>query len=139
MSKRRKMARPKKHILEKHGHQMTIRFTESQYNCIVENAKSLKLAPAEYVRLQAIAGKIEMDVRIVADIEELHEIARLLANATGNLNQIAKYYNLGGIRSKEMQKRINAGVEAIFEIRNMMTKIVEEGYGRTETHSKQEF
>jgi hypothetical protein len=130
------MARPKKHELERHTHNVMVRFTDIQYDCIVENAKSVKLTVAEYVRQQAVAGKVEMDVRIVADIEELHEIARLLANATGNLNQIAKYYNLGGIRSKEIQNKINAGVEAIFEIRDMMTKIVEEGYGRTETHCK---
>jgi hypothetical protein len=83
------------------------------------------------VRQQAIAGKVEMDVRIVADIEEIREIARLMANATGSLNQIAKYYNLGGIRSKEMQNKINAGVNAIFEIRDMMEKLVEEGLANT--------
>ena len=125
------MARPPKHILEKHDHQMTVRFTDIQYEYIVDNAKSVKLTPAEYVRQQAIAGKVEMDVRIVADIEEIREIARLMANATGSLNQIAKYYNLGGIRSKEMQNKINAGVNAIFEIRDMMEKLVEEGLANT--------
>lgn len=125
------MARPLKHNLEKHDHQMTVRFTDIQYEYIVDNAKNVKLTPAEYVRQQAIAGKVEMDVRIVADIEEIREIARLMANATGSLNQIAKYYNLGGIRSKEMQNKINAGVNAIFEIRDMMEKLVEEGLANT--------
>ena len=125
------MARPKKHELERHTHNVMVRFTDIQYEYIVDNAKNVKLTPAEYVRQQAIAGKVEMDVRIVADIEEIREIARLMANATGSLNQIAKYYNLGGIRSKEMQKKINAGVNAIFEIRDMMEKLVEEGLANT--------
>ena len=125
------MARPKKHELERHTHNVMVRFTDIQYEYIVDNAKSVKLTPAEYVRQQAIAGKVEMDVRIVADIEEIREIARLMANVTGSLNQIAKYYNLGGIRSKEMQNKINAGVNAIFEIRDMMEKLVEEGLANT--------
>ena len=125
------MARPKKHELERHTHNVMVRFTDIQYEYIVDNAKNVKLTPAEYVRQQAIAGKVEMDVRIVADIEEIHEIARLMANATGSLNQIAKYYNLGGIRSKEMQNKINAGVNAIFEIRDMMEKLVEDGLANT--------
>ena len=125
------MARPKKHELERHTHNVMVRFTDIQYEYIVDNAKSVKLTPAEYVRQQAIAGKVEMDVRIVADIEEIRKIARLMANATGSLNQIAKYYNLGGIRSKEMQNKINAGVNAIFEIRDMMEKLVEEGLANT--------
>lgn len=125
------MARPKKHELERHTHNVMVRFTDIQYEYIVDNAKSVKLTPAEYVRQQTIAGKVEMDVRIVADIEEIRKIARLMANATGSLNQIAKYYNLGGIRSKEMQNKINAGVNAIFEIRDMMEKLVEEGLANT--------
>jgi hypothetical protein len=125
------MARPKKHELERHTHNVMVRFTDIQYEHIVDNAKNVKLTPAEYVRQQEIAGKVEMDVRIVADIEEIREIARLMANATGSLNQIAKYYNLGGIRSKEMQNKINAGVNAIFEIRDMMEKLVEEGLANT--------
>ena len=88
------MARPKKHELERHTHNVMVRFTDIQYEYIVDNAKNVKLTPAEYVRQQAIAGKVEMDVRIVADIEEIREIARLMANATGSLNQIAKY-NVG--------------------------------------------
>lgn len=45
------MARPPKHILEKHDHQMTVRFTDIQYEYIVDNAKNRYLQTVDMLSI----------------------------------------------------------------------------------------
>ncbi len=72
------MARPKKHELERHTHNVMVRFTDNQYEYIVDNAKNVKLKPAEYVRHQVIAGKVEMDVIPLRGKEENFTIIKIV-------------------------------------------------------------
>ena len=91
---------------------------------------------AEYGRQQMVFGKVGVCYSISIPIEEAREITRLLANATANLNQIAKYFNMGGLRSKEVQEQINAAVESIFDIRRMVKEMTDKGYGSFKTPGK---
>ncbi len=83
-----------------------------------------------------VFGKVEVRYSISIPIEEAREITRLLANATANLNQIAKYFNMGGLRSKEVQEQINATIESIFDIRRMVKEMTDKGYGNFKTPVK---
>ena len=130
------MARPEKDTNEQHRHKITVRFTDEQYELIESNAKRMGVTIAEYGRQQIVFGKVGVRYCISIPIEEAREITRLLANATANLNQIAKYFNMGGLRSKEVQEQINAAVENIFDIRRMVKDMTDKGYGSFETPGK---
>ena len=101
------MGRPEKDTYEQHRHKVTVRLTEEQYELVKSNAKRMGVTVAEYGRQQMVYGKVGVRYSINIPIEEAREITRLLANATANLNQIAKYFNMGGLRSKEVQEQIN--------------------------------
>ena len=130
------MGRPEKDTFEQHRHKITVRLTEEQYELVESNAKKMGVTIAEYGRQQMVFGKVGVRYSICIPIEEAREITRLLANATANLNQIAKYFNMGGLRSKEVQEQLNAAVEIIFDIRRMVKEMTDKGYGYFETPGK---
>ena len=123
------MGRPEKDTFEQHRHKITVRLTEEQYELVESNAKKMGVTIAEYGRQQMVFGKVGVRYSISIPIEEAREITHLLANATANLNQIAKYFNMGGLRSREVQEQINAAVESIFDIRRMVKEMTDKGYG----------
>ena len=120
------MARPEKDKYEKHRRNVMVRLTEEQYELVESNAKRMGVTVAEYGRQQMVFGKVGVRYSISIPIEDAREITRLLANATANLNQIAKYFNMGGLRSKEVQEQINAAVESIFDIRRMVKEMTDD-------------
>ena len=123
------MARPEKDTYEQHHRKVTVRLTEEQYELVESNAKRMGVTVAEYGRQQMVFGKVDVRYSISIPIEEAREIACLLANATANLNQIAKYFNMGWLRSKEVREQINTAVESIFDIRRMVKEMTDNGYG----------
>ena len=130
------MGRPEKDTNEQHRHKVTVRLTEEQYELVESNAKRMGITVAEYGRQQMVFGKVDVRYSISIPIEEAREITRLLANATANLNQIAKYFNMGGLRSKEVQEQINTAVESIFGICRMVKEMSDKGYGNLKTPGK---
>lgn len=100
-----------------------IRFTQAQYDILKHNANSSGLTFSEYVRRILMKRKVSISYDIVVDMPELKAIARDLEGACNNLNQIAKYFHLGGMRSKQVQQEINASIRAIFEIRDSIARL----------------
>ena len=113
-----------------------LRLTKTQYDLIRASAEYMKISLAECCRRLITHGKIELKYSISADIPKVREVARLMANATGNLNQIARYFNTGGIRSREVTEKINEAIEVIFAARALLEKISESGYGDLKTFGK---
>ena len=100
------MARPKKHKELKRNHQIMLRLTDTEYEIISSNAKNASLPLAEYAR-KVITGKPpKITYEIVADLPELKKLIGEFGKIGSNLNQIARYFNSGGIHSQEMRKYI---------------------------------
>ena len=91
---------------------------------------------AEYIRQQAVHGSINTEYRIVADFPEIQKLTRELSAIGNNLNQIARYFNTGGLQSKSILEDINEAVSGIMEIRNVALRMAGEHNGNTETHRK---
>ena len=100
-----------------------IRFSQAQYDIIKHSADASGLTFSEYVRRILMNRKITVSYDIVVDMPELKAIARNLEGACNNLNQIAKYFHLGGMRSKQVQQEINASIQAIFDIRDDIARL----------------
>ena len=119
------MARPKKQKELKRNHHIMLRLNDTEYDIVTENAQTANLPVAEYARKQVMNQRITMKYEVVADVPE-----------GSNLNQIAKYFNQGGIHSQEMRAAINQCITELYEMKYKVTKMAGVFHGDTETHSK---
>ncbi len=130
------MARPKKNESQTKLHVIPVRLSETQHSIVIRNAEKAGLSMAEYIRQQAVHGSINTEYRIVADFPEIQKLTRELSAIGNNLNQIARYFNTGGLQSKSILEDINEAVSGIMEIRNVALRMAGEHNGNTETHRK---
>ena len=84
-----------------------VRFTDVEYALVSCSAEQAGYPVAVYVRKQAITEKLHVHYNIVADIAELRDFARQLSHIGNNLNQIAAFFNSGGIQSRAILEEIN--------------------------------
>ena len=117
------MARPKKEKELLHNHQIMLRLTDTEYEIVAAKAKDANLPLAEYVRKQVLNKKIIAKYEIVADLPELKKLIAEFGKIGSNLNQIARYFNSGGIHSQEMRKYIQQGIADIFEMKHEVLKM----------------
>ena len=74
--------------------------------------------------MKLITGKTpKITYEIVADLPELKKLIGEFGKIGSNLNQIARYYNSGGIHSQEMRKYIQQGIADIFEMKHEVLKM----------------
>ena len=91
---------------------------------------------AEYARKQVMNQRITMKYEVVADVPELKKLISEFGKIGSNLNQIAKYFNQGGIHSQEMRTAINQCITELYEMKYKVTKMAGNFHGDTETHSE---
>ena len=115
------MARPKKDESIRRTKNVMVRFTDVEYALVSCSAEQAGYPVAVYVRKQAITEKLHVHYNIVADIAELRDFARQLSHIGNNLNQIAAFFNSGGIQSRAMLEEINrCMMHSTIKIRIMM-------------------
>ena len=120
------MARPKKEKELLHNHQIMLRLTDTEYEIVAAKAKDANLPLAEYVRKQVLNKKIIAKYEIVADLPELKKLIAEFGKIGSNLNQIARYFNSGGIHSQEMRNAINQSIARIYEMKYEVLKMAGE-------------
>lgn len=130
------MARPKKEKELLHNHQIMLRLTDTEYEIVSANAKDANLPLAEYARKQVLNKKIIAKYEIVAELPELKKLIAEFGKIGSNLNQIARYFNSGGIHTQEMRNSINQSIARIYEMKYEVLKMAGDFHGNTETHSK---
>ena len=101
------VARPKKDESIRRTNNVMVRFTDVEYALVSCSAEQAGYPIAVYVRKQAITEKLHVHYNIVADIAELRDFARQLSHIGNNLNQIAAFFNSGGIQSRAILEEIN--------------------------------
>ncbi len=130
------MARPKKEKELKRSHPVMLRFNDTEYEIIMENAKGAGLPLAEFLRRQVMEKRVTVKYEIVADVPELKKLIAEFGKIGSNLNQIARHFNQGGIHSQEMRQTINKCIAGIYEMKYEVIKMAGDFHGNTETHSK---
>lgn len=130
------MARPKKEHELKRSHRITLRFNDTEFEIITENAQGAGLPLAEFLRRQIIGKHVTVKYEIVADVPELKKLIAEFGKIGSNLNQIARHFNQGGIHSQEMRQRINSCITELYEMKYEVMKMAGDFHGNTETHSK---
>ena len=130
------MARPKKEKELKRSHCAMLRFNDTEYEIMMENATRAGLPLAEYLRRQVMKRKVIAKYEIVANVPELKKLVAEFGKIGSNLNQIARHFNQGGIHSQEMRQAINKCIAEIYEMKYEVVKMAGDFHGNTETHSK---
>ena len=127
------MARPKKEESLRKGKQISIRFSEAEYTKITELAKRQNTTVTDYLRNRSVHGTVDTTFQIIANPEEVKKAARELNGILVNLQQIAKYYNTGGLYSWALQETIREATDAVLTMLAVLKKMAGEGIGNFKT------
>ena len=127
------MARPKKEKELNHQNIITMRLTDIELELVMKKATAAGLSRSEYIRKSLLGGKITVTHKVTA---EMKKISWLLSNVSNNINQIAKYFNTGGLRSQEVTAELERALDAIVQMQVDVTRMVGEIHGNLKTHYK---
>lgn len=123
------MTRPKKEIELTRNHRITVRLTDTEFSIIENAATQADMSLSEYIRTQILEGRVNVRFEIVADAPEIKKLIAEFGKICSNLNQIARYFNQGGILSSEMRKEIKKCVGTIYEMKYEVMRMVREFRG----------
>ena len=108
------MPRNKMSEEEKKTHITTVRMNDFEYEMVSGRAKDAGLSISNYIRHQAVFGKVDNHFQIVADFPRLETITRELSRIGNNLNQIAHRLNCGEKATENLRRQT---VETLAEVR----------------------
>ena len=117
------MARKKKPDRERKSHLVTARLNDIQYEHVCNAANDAGLSISDYLRHQAVFGKVENHIQIVADFKELEAITRELSAIGNNLNQLTRYFNAGGPATMEMYAMLTHCINQLMEMRSTVMEL----------------
>ena len=117
-------------------HRITVRFDDLEYETILSNAEDAGLSMSEYLRNQILHGKVEIHNHIVADFPKLEKLAQEFSAIGNNLNQLTRYFHMGGLKSKAMTDELTRCINEIMRMRKDVMEMAGEYRGYTQTHRK---
>ena len=117
------MTRPQKETDMKREHRVTIRLTDTEFSIIENVAAQAEMNISEYMRTQTMEGKVNARFEIVADVNQIKKLIGEFGKIGSNLNQIARYFNQGGILSSEMRNEIRKSLRDIYEMKYEVMKM----------------
>lgn len=134
------MARPKKDTDLVRPHRVTFRLSDVEYELIKKKSEEAGVGMSEYMRKSLLGGKLTVTHKITAEFpdlrEEMKRISWLLSNISNNINQIAKYFNTGGLRSQAVTAELEKALDAILQVQVDVTRMVGEVHGNFKAHKK---
>ena len=131
------MTRPPKETDMKREHRVTIRLTDTEFSIIENAAEQAEMSISEYMRTQTMQGQVNARFEIVADVAEIKKLIGEFGKIGSNLNQIARYFNQGGIISTEMKNEIRKSLRDIYEMKYEVMTMAGDFHGRNYQYSKQ--
>lgn len=117
------MTRPQKETDMKREHRVTIRLTDTEFSIIENAAEQAEMSISEYMRTQTMEGQVNARFEIVADVAEIKKLIGEFGKIGSNLNQLARYFNQGGIISTEMKNEIRKSLRDIYEMKYEVVKM----------------
>lgn len=117
------MTRPQKETDMKREHRVTIRLTDTEFSIIENAATQAEMSISEYMRTQTMEGKVNARFEIVANVDQIKKLIGEFGKIGSNLNQIARYFNQGGVLSSEMRNEIRKSLRDIYEMKYEVMKM----------------
>ena len=126
----------KKEEQQRKTHNIRVRLDAAQYDLIQSAASSAGMSISEYIRRQAVYGKVELHNHIVADFPKLEKLTQEFSAIGNNLNQLTRYFHMGGLKSKSMTDELTRCINEIMRMRKDVIEMAGEYRGYTQTHRK---
>ena len=117
------MTRPQQETDMKREHRITIRLTDTEFSIIENAATQAEMSISEYMRTQTMEGKVNARFEIVANVDQIKKLIGEFGKIGSNLNQIARYFNQGGVLSSEMRNEIRKSLRDIYEMKYEVMKM----------------
>ncbi|MCD8107038.1 MAG: MobC family plasmid mobilization relaxosome protein [Oscillospiraceae bacterium] len=134
------MAQPKKDADLVRQHRVAFRLSDVEYEIVKKRSESAGVGMSEYMRKALLGGKLTITHEIVAEFpdirEEMKKISFLLSNIANNINQIARYFNTGGLRSQAVTAELEKALDAVFKIHFDVVRMVDEVHGNLKARYK---
>ena len=81
------------------------------------------LPQSEFIRQAIFTAQVKTTVEMECNIEQLERLIAEYGKIGSNLNQIARYFNQGGILSSEMKNEIRKSLRDIYEMKYEVIKM----------------
>ena len=86
---------------------------------------------SEFAAQMLMKGRVDTSYVFYVHPDEIEAITREFAAIGNNLNQIAAFFNSGGIQSRAMLENINHAISCIFEMREQVAEMAGKNYGKS--------
>ena len=113
----------------KYKNVITLKLTDIELNIVNRAATMTGLSRSEYIRQLILNGTVPVRYEIVADMDNLKKLVGEYGKIGSNLNQIAKYFNTGGMRSLAMEDEIHQCIADLFNLRKKVLEMAGETNG----------
>ncbi len=100
-----------------------LRMNETEYDLLAERAKANSMTVSDFIRNALVNQKVIIKYEITADVPEIKKLISEFGKIGSNLNQIARYFNQGGILSSEMRNEIRKSLRDIYEMKYKVMKM----------------
>ena len=111
------MTRPKKDESLAKTKDVHLRMSETEYEILFERATASNMTVSDFIRNALNSQNVIIKYEITADVPEIKRLIGELGKIGSNLNQIARYFNQGGIISSEMRTEIKKSLRDIYEMK----------------------
>ena len=83
-----------------------LRMSKTEYEILLERANTSNMTVSDFIRNALDNQNVIIKYEIIADVPEIKKLISECGKIGSNLNQIARYFNQGGIISSEMRTEI---------------------------------
>ena len=111
------MTRPKKDESLTKTKDVHLRMSETEYEILLERATASNMTVSDFIRNALDKQNVIIKYEITADVKEIKKLIGEFGKIGSNLNQIARYFNQGGIISSEMRTEIKKSLRDIYEMK----------------------
>ena len=94
-----------------------LRMSKTEYEILLERANTSNMTVSDFIRNALDNQNVIIKYEIIADVPEIKKLISECGKIGSNLNQIARYFNQGGIISSEMRTEIKKALRDIYEIK----------------------
>ena len=118
------MTRPKKEETLAKTKDVHLRMNETEYDLLAERAKANSMTVSDFIRNALNTQNVVIKYELTADVPEIKKLIGEFGKIGNNLNQIARYFNQGGIISSEMRTEIKKSLRDIYEMKYEVMRMV---------------
>lgn len=108
---------------KKKSHFIGIRVNDDLFQKLTEEAKRAGISQSEYIRQKLENGRTVVHQEIIAEVPMLKKLIAEFGKIGSNINQIAHYFNGGGIYSPEMADRLDRALSQLYMMKFEVEKM----------------